>query len=154
MTDSIIPEWVKQKRASLDAAEANATLARQTALLEEKIIEADGPGFWKQLLKELYITLASLSEIHLRGSLNDIGGKHPAESIQVYVSKKAHQAYTNLFYDGPGSRAIRCVRDVGDPFVLRLCVLNDKLLLIGDGQRFDAEAAANYIVQDAISQIG
>jgi hypothetical protein len=146
MTNALVPDWIKKIKAQQDrdAAIAQATAQRQALLT--KTIKADGPDFWRDLLKELHVIIDSLPLIGLRAQMADIPSGTSEEGQEITVFNYAvldGQTCTNIFY-GSGARAIRCHPQNAADYRLEFC-LNGKLELsvtvIARGPMTAAEAA-------------
>lgn len=106
------PEWIRKIEQEEEAKKQE--VAR---------IEAEGPRFWKQLLKKLEIAAAACKHIGVRASVSNIGGSpntSTEEAWHVLVaagSRSPAPTYTNLFYRNGGA-AIRCHTLEGRAFTL------------------------------------
>ena len=157
--DPLIPKWIRKIKAQDDLTAAKIDGNVQRHLLAQKTVQADGPAFWKQLLKELKIATDGLALIELRGSLANIEtalpgdeeARHIAISIEALLPK---QTYTNVFYK-PGGSYIRCHTQEGESINLRLCLYDGAVrALAADGRTpMDAELCAQAIVQPMVAKV-
>jgi hypothetical protein len=156
MTDSLIPDWIRQIKQSEDEATEATRSASKDAALAANVIQAKGPAFWRELLKELQITVDSLPAINLRATMSTISAK--PEAVQVQITRESvfpMQLYINLFYDSPGAAVIRCVPQDENAYTLQFGVTgSDTLVLhgVGHGPMSPAEAAA-AIIQPIVSRV-
>jgi|HubBroStandDraft_4_1064222.scaffolds.fasta_scaffold128388_2 hypothetical protein len=155
----LIPKWIRKIKAQDDLTAAKIDGNTQRQLLALKTVQADGPVFWKQLLKELKIATDGLALIELQGSLANIETalSHDEEARHVAVSFSAllpKQTYTNVFYK-PGGSSIRCCPQEGEPVNLRLCLYEGTVrVLAADGRTpMDAELCAQSIVQPMVAKV-
>src|ERR1035438_2392274 len=101
MTDSIIPDWIKKIKAEEDRKIVREHTAALEAALIEKTIQADGPAYWKQLLKELHVAVEGLKLLGIAGSISTIQ-ERDEEGVQVKLLLSSHpdrQDFVNLFYN-------------------------------------------------------
>jgi hypothetical protein len=157
--DPLIPKWIRKIKAQDDLTAAKIDGNVQRHLLALKTVQADGPTFWKQLLKELKIAVNGLALIELRGSLanietalpNDEEAWHIAISVSALLPK---QTYTNVLYK-PGGPYIRCHTQDGESVNLRLCLYEGAVrVLAADGRTpMDAELCAQAIVQPMVAKV-
>jgi len=109
MTDQLMPDWIKQIKAERDREGESTESAIRKRLLVDKILQADGPGFWKLLCKDLHIAADALSAIGIGASVSDIGGVGNGCGLQIQLtieSAMARNTHTNMFYR-PGSSCVR-----------------------------------------------
>jgi hypothetical protein len=157
MNDTPIPDWIKKIKESDQQEAAEIEAQRQRQLTAERIIQAEGSVFWKQLLEELHITLDSLQEIGLSGSMADIQTPPSGEQgCQVFVSSSsffADQTHRNVFYS-PSESLIRCHASDGNSLSLRLCISKDNRVGVqADGIFMDAAKTAQYVVEPMVTII-
>jgi hypothetical protein len=157
--DPHIPKWIKKIKAQDDLTAAKIDGNTHGQLLALKTVHADGPAFWKQLLKELKIATDGLALIALRGSLANIETPLPSdeEAWHIAISVSAllpKQTYTNVLYK-PGGSYIRCHTQEGESINLRLCLYDGAVrALAADGRKpMDAELCAQAIVQPMVAKI-
>jgi hypothetical protein len=157
--DGLIPKWIRKIKAQDDLTAAKIEGNTQRQLLALRSVQADGPAFWKQLLKELKIATDSLGLIELQGSLGTVGtalsGDEDARHIVVSLSALLpKQTYTNVFYK-PGGSFIRCHTPEGGSVNLRLCLYEGSVrVLAADGRTpMDAELCAQAIVQPMVVKV-
>jgi len=157
--DPLIPKWIRKIKAQDDLTAAKIDGNTQRQLLALKTVHADGPTFWKQLLKELKIATDGLALIEVLGSLADIETVLPRdeEALHIAISISAllpRQTYTNVFYK-PGGPYIRCYPQEGEPVNLRLCLYEGTVRVLGaDGRTpMDAELCAQAIVQPMVAKV-
>jgi hypothetical protein len=155
MNPVLIPDWIKDLKASEDLARAEADSAAQQQCIAKLTVRAEGPEFVRQLVKELAFNTDSLAEIGLNGSTiaNKCETPPPEQFWRVEVSFRAafpRMTYTNLFY-APGDSAIRCHPMKGPVFELPLCVRpmggGIGVILEGSMTPATAEQAAQFVVQ-------
>lgn len=158
MTDHIVPGWIKeiQERRARDSARTQ--YEAQQSVLAAKMIHADGPEFWKQLLKELSVTVDSLHLIGMRASISDLGPKYGGCRISVSRdSTFPGHTYIDLFYDGLGSNPnhIRCQPLRLKPFDLRFCVSNDQVMVQDEDSNapMSPERAARHIIEPLVEEL-
>jgi hypothetical protein len=155
----LIPKWIRKIKAQDDLTAAKIDGNAQRQLLAQTTVQADGPAFWKQLLKELKLATDGLALIELHGSLanfetvlsSDEEARHIAISISALLPK---QTYTNVFYK-PGGSYIRCHTQEGESVNLRLCLYEGTVrALAADGRTpMDAELCAQAIVQPMVAKV-
>lgn len=149
MTDSLIPDWIKNTRDQNELSAAADRQERQEMLLARKTIQADGLDFWKQLCKELKIAVDSLTEIHVRAILSDVPG-----GLQIRMNTEGlmpRQTYTNLSFNGSEIH-FHTMED--DSFSWSLCVSGERVMLNADGSLVSGESAAQSILQPMLNRIG
>jgi hypothetical protein len=155
MNPILIPDWIKDLKASEDLARAKADNAAQQQRIAELTVRDEGPEFVRQLVKELAFNTDSLTEIGLNGSTiaNKCETPPPERFWRVEVSFRAafpRMTYTNLFY-APGDSAIRCHPMEGPAFDLPLCVRPEGggigAILESSTTPATAEQAAQFVVQ-------
>src|ERR1700740_2124604 len=100
MTDSLVPDWIKSIKQQQNQEAARAEAAAKEQLLIAKTIQADGPEFWKSLIKELRINTDRLPEIGIRAELSELApGREDGYQIRLTkVGAFPAQTYTNVFY--------------------------------------------------------
>lgn len=160
MNEQLIPDFVKKRVEAKQAAEYAAKLKTANEALSSAIIRFNGPAFWKQLLKELYIAVLSLPNLGIKASVIDLRPTHPVSAVRIYLIRESHlpaQTYADVFYDAPGVNRIRCVPLDEEPYSLNLRVWpehNNSLLASNGCPPMNAEQAAHHIVELLIKQIG
>jgi hypothetical protein len=96
MNDSLMPEWMKKKKAEQESASAKEETRQQRTVTASLLIERDGPNFWKELQEKLEIGVQFLPQLGFTGSTTTFGG-----GVRVSVSSPgvfANQTYTDLFW--------------------------------------------------------
>jgi hypothetical protein len=159
MADRLVPKWI----ADIKDQETQGLLERQAhrdrELLAAKMIQADGPGFWASLLKELKITVCSLPEIGVQAEMVNLGGTHPEEHYRISaVLKSAFPSYSGirLSYGGPRAKAIGCYPDEKASFSLRFVVYEEQLAVRDETTAhapMSVEDAAEYIIQPLVKEL-
>ena len=155
MTNRLVPGWIKKIKGQQDSDAATAKFeAKQTALLSETI-EADGPAFWAQLLKQIEITLGSLDIIGLCAQTTPIGGSEEGHQIIILGGSSLRgQVFTNLFYGGPGTRFIGCHPNDAPPYNLEFCLgVLGLMVLENGGSPMSAEEAAQHIIEPMVKRL-
>jgi len=158
MDEMLMPDWIKQIKAEDDLSNARNDAERDRHRAAEVTVIANGPDFWKQLLKELKITVDNLDAIRCRGSLTIMGDPRVEQTCRVLVARKSiipNQTYTDLFYS-LGSMAIRCMSMDGPLPNLSFCVCPKKgVSLVSDEHLspMNTEEAAQLIVQRMVNMV-
>ncbi len=131
MSDQLTPEWIKQIKEADDAATAHAELRKHRRVAAEKTLAADGPEFWKQLVREFSNAVNAMSQINVRGTLSDIGGNgQGAYQIQLTAGfPNVRTIYTNVFYRG---NTLDCYTPMGQLHSIALGV-DDMGRIVGVG---------------------
>jgi hypothetical protein len=121
MADQILPAWMMELKARKELEQAQATANIQKKLAAQKSIEVGAPGFFKQLIKELYIAVNGCETLALRGLLiTNKKDRNEEQRWSISISALppvARQACTDLFY-ATGDLSIRCLPSPGEPFNL------------------------------------
>lgn len=159
MTDSLVPDWIRKIQHEQDQAASKKEADADRVLLLAKTIQADGPLFWRVLLKELQITVDALPKIGVCGNLTSANA-HEGEAYRISVSVKsalAAQAYTDLFYGGGDSKSIFCRSSEEDSlgFNLQFCLHRDQLMVQNEAadRPMLAEQAAKFVVEPMVRQL-
>jgi len=116
MTESLIPEWIREIKREQEDSAHEAERAHQDSIAATSVIKAKGLAFWKQLAKELKIAVDACESLGIRASLGDIG-QDPRAPIRTsneyglriemaYGFPRVSRIYANLFYVD-GSSCIR-----------------------------------------------
>jgi hypothetical protein len=159
MTDSLVPDWIRKIQHEQDQAAIKKGADADRSLLLAKTIQADGPLFWKGLLKELQLTVDGLPKIGVHGELKGINSQE-GEAYRISVTLKsalAAQAYTDLFYGGADSKSIFCRPSDEDSFGfnLQFCVYMDRLMVQNEAadRPMLPERAARFIVEPIVQRL-
>jgi hypothetical protein len=108
----------------------------------------DGPSFWKQLIKELQITVDNLPLIGLTGTVSSVGSA-AEEGYQIAVSRPTvfpAMTYTNVFYK-PGGPIVRLHPLDESSSNLIFGIADDKVSLWSGASAMTPEKAAEFIVE-------
>jgi len=140
---------MKQIKRQEDQKAAEDEADKLRSALATRIIQSEGPVFWKQLIKELQITVDSLPHIGLKGTVSDIGSEIE-EGYQVSVVRSTlypDSRYINLFYK-PGSNMVRMhPQEGGSGNLVFGMVDEDQLRLWYEARPMTPEKAAAAIVE-------
>jgi hypothetical protein len=161
MVDLLIPNWIKEVKSELDERERQRNVRLLESALLQKTIMVDGPKFWRDLLKELLVTVDALSNLALCGALTEIPGDPP--HYEVAVASGGRRTFTNVFFgdgqDAPVTR-IRCHPSDASAFDLKFALHRDsvfgsiELRAIGrDLRLISAERAAQEIVEPMAKRV-
>jgi hypothetical protein len=157
MNNPIVPDWIKKIKADDEKKDLIAEKEAWRRLAGEKAIKADGPEFWKQLLKELKITVDGLASIEIQASVADCGSKLSSEeSYRITLTAGSffpRHIYIDLFYS-PGAPHIRCCLLGGNPFSLNLYWTDEgRIALFYDGRMLNPADAAQAIVNPLVLHV-
>jgi acyl-CoA hydrolase len=157
MDDALIPEWIKKIRQEEEAKKSREEANQQRAALLSAKIAAQGPGFWKQLVKGLEITAPECKHIGIRASVSNIGGLHNTtgaeEACRVSVMVGLpfpQQTHTDLSYR-KGDSAIKCHTFEDKVFTLDFCLDPQGVcaIIASDPELFPIAAAVPTRPEDA-----
>lgn len=152
-SEKLVPEWMQKKQRDAELAEAREEARLQRQLAAERLIEIEGPCFWKALLGHLKIAVDALPVLKLAGSLSPVG----LESVRISMNRPGifpNMTYVDLFRDAV---QIRCSVLNGGVHNLRFCAISDTAIAVLPGQDshtpMTAEMASQYIIQSMIDVI-
>lgn len=148
MSDQVTPDWIKQIKEADDAATAQAELQKQRRIAAEKTLAADGPEFWKELIREFGNAVNAMSQINVRATLSDVGGKGQ-EAYQIQLTggfPNVRTIYTNVFHRG---NTLDCYTPMGHLYSIALGVDDSgRIVEVGEDNRpVRAPQLAQAIIQ-------
>ena len=151
MTEALVPDWIKRIKEQRDMDSVTAQVIAQQQALLAKTIEADGPTFWRDFLKDLQITVDSLDFIGLRAQMTEVTSGTSEDGQQILVFNPAllaRQTHTNIFY-GAGATAIRCHPQDKPSYRMEFCLNGRNELAVSVGARgpMTATEATQYVVE-------
>jgi hypothetical protein len=155
MTDSIVPNWIKELEASdLLKATADNASALDSALMD-KTIQADGPAYWKQLQKELHIAVEGLKRIGISGAISDaFAVQRKGIQVKIYRTEQpSRQGFFNLFYNDGEVGIWRYPATPEGVSKFPFDVINGSVVLFGDGDALNPERAARLILEPIVKSI-
>ncbi len=155
MTDTVVPKWIRELEVEHNRLSAESRAKSLDAALTDKIIRADGPTYWRQLQKELYIAVEALERLGITGAVLDAYNVNE-KGVQVkirLVNRPTRQAYVNLFYN-EGESAIRRYPTSADgasqyPFDVQ----DGSIALFGDMDTLNPESAARFILEPMVKSL-
>jgi hypothetical protein len=155
MTDSIVPNWIKEIEASdrLKATAENASALED--VLTEKTIQTDGPTYWKQLQKELHIAVEGLKRIGISGAIS-VAFAVQQKGIQVKLyrtDRPARQDYVNLFYNDGEAGIWRYPATPEGVSKFPFDVIHGNVVLFGDADALNPEQAVRFILEPMVKSI-
>ncbi|SRR5581483_1506439 len=156
MSSTVTPEWIKKIKDAEELAKAQSDAERQRQLVASLVIGKHGPLFWKQLLKELQITVEALPQIGVRGLLSITGDINSEACCQVHITREGlipSLTYMNLFYSKRNLAVVRCHPMQGQSFTLSFVVHGENtVFLVADGAYapMDAEQTAQFITEGMV----
>ena len=155
--EELVPDWIKQIKNEDEIRNAISDAQKQRDAAGRAIIRAEGPAFWKQLLKELKVCVDGLEVLKLRGVLDIRGDVRAEQCCRVSVARKAiipSQTYADLIYS-QGAEHIRCYAPEGPLPFLDLCVYDDKVMTVCDDRLtpMDAEQACQFVVERMVRMV-
>jgi hypothetical protein len=158
MNEVLVPDWIRRIEAKEAAVISQAQAETDRQRVAALTIQAEGPEFWRQLVKELAINMENLPRIGIRGSMAKVANSEIEEGFQVNVVLEGvfpNQTYTNIFY-GKGRSIIRCHTLEGSAFRISLGVLpNGKIVATSDSDdiHMNPERTAQFIVERMVDMI-
>lgn len=156
MKDQLMPDWIKQIKAERDREGESTKSAIREHLVVDKILQADGPGFWKLLCKDLHVAAGALSAIGIGASVSDIGGVGSECGLQIQLtieSAMVRNTHTNMFYR-PGSDCVSYHTMEGEAGSWKLSVCDSAITIDAGAGAGDSEQAAKWILYPMLKKIG
>lgn len=153
MIDSpLIPEWMRQKRAQNDLAEAREEARNQKHIAATLLIQKERTIFWKNLLQNLDASVQALSVLKMTGVISPVG----LDTMRIQVSRPgifANFTHTDLFLDAGG---VRCHMLEGGYYELGFAVVSDfDIGLVGQQspRPMNPEEASEHILRRMVDLI-
>lgn len=154
--DSLVPDWIQKKKAEQDRKAASDQTSALEKALSDKTIQADGPAYWKQLQKDLQITLEALAALNITGHISKVPplpGHNEGIQIHVAVPNRNGQQYLNLYYANGGPEIERYpISEIGTsrmPFG----VVRGNVVLYGMRDPLTPEQAAQFFIEPMVEAL-
>lgn len=149
MNDSLMPEWMKKKKAEQESASVKEEARQQRAVtFDSLLIKRDSRKFWKELQQKLEIAVRFLPELGLTGSTSPLG-----DGVRVAVSCPGVlpiQTHTDLFWTQEVG-GIRCSGLNIGFYILQFRVTPDKRVAVlssrGGSDLMNPEQACEHVMQ-------
>jgi hypothetical protein len=158
-----MPEWIRKIKEEQDTESKRMQEALKASALLSALIKSEGSEMWRQLVKELSLTVQFCKDIGVEVIISDISrGKDAhadsdtsaeAGSYRITVSSvglpslyEIKSLYVDVGY-APEEGGIKCYPIVGESFEFRFCLHQNRLALCRKGKTVTPEAAANQIVE-------
>ena len=157
MADYLTPQWIRKKKEAIEREAVGRKAESNAQALAEMIVRTDGPNFWRELVKELSIAVASLEQINMNGAASPCLSSDFEEHCRVQVgldSIRPQFTYTDLFYI-KGHTSIRCHTMQGDAFPLAFRVIDSKLGVFANNSPLllNPEMAAEFVIERMIKRL-
>jgi hypothetical protein len=154
MTDSNVPDWIKNIKAEQDRKTNSEHTAALEAALTEKTIQADGPAYWKQFLSELQITVEGLKLIDVSALISAVPmPQEEGVQINVALPDRSRQEYVNLYYKNGGPGITRYPVATNTIGRMPFGVVRGNVVLFGRRDPLTAEEAARFFIEPMVEAL-